>query len=1325
MHGQQQSTGIPQHDTGWASMQCMYYRALAFDPWTGVIAAVVPHTHPPAELQPGNEHVESPSPFANLDNPMIIGRIPLWAAATWGTEEGLRGVNQVTNTRNDIPRGIFARVWDMDAADEAALLPQVHPPSPSSMLSLCSPTFLLPPSLLQAHPPFTEVLHFDSQQPCIVPSSATAVVLRADGAIALWTASQCTHHTASNQVAPRRARSRALPFHPPQKPQQYLVYLPRPPLSYPPPATAVGGDNGLGTGGGCASSGGGENGDGDGSSDGDGEGCSGVAHKGTDFSLGPTTERFPTSRVALPCLSRRPAGCRVALPCPSCRPACCRVALPCQSRRPAGRRIALLPARCFATCASPCPARNEPPCCPHRPAARRPAAARPTAHSPAGRRPAARAPPCWQPHRCLHRPACDALLCAALLAGALLPAQPCCAPPCFCPPCCAEPCWQQHHCSHRPAATRPVVRRPAARRPVGSRTALPCPRAALLATALPCPGRALLFPSRAPLLPALHAYLVLARRPACFDTWLDDLQLYLLSNSRDIVSLFDHTSGASLAPPTTADSATRSQWLTRDAAACLAIRNHLPLAERAHFGQHKTAKALYNVVVTRYSSPTTPALGRPILPYLFPELSAFATWLPTFVLATLATALPSQPIRDHFLALDPTDLTVDLLEKHLLAPETIVVAVGASRGTPRTSLFEGCPPSPLALSYASAAVVDILGTEDVGTSSALSGKRRSSKGKGGKSGGGGSMGGGGGGIGGGGGGGGGGSGGSGGGGGGFGGGGGGSGGGGGGSGGGSESGGGSSGGGRGGVVQRGGSGGGQRQQQQRRSETPTPQQLREWFAQRGASGVCSPWYVVDLVFATADTEALALVKSELQKRPTCTDLGELRSYLGLQITRDRARCTITLTQSHMVHQVLQRFGFRYSSPQSTSLPTDHSLLAPPSDESVEPSGLYPELVGWERVTAWAAGAASEPQASSARAAGAARGAAGAACGAAGRLRDFLDHVEPREWHDKLRMTLAALGFAPSTADPSLILRTDTLLPPFYVLVYIDDLVFATADTEALAIVKSKLQKKHTCTDLGELRSYLGLHITRDRARHTITLTQSHMVHQVLQRFGFRYSSPLSTPLPTGQSLSAPPSDESVEPSGPYPKLKAAKRVLRYLCSTSGMGLVLGGRGPVVLTGHADASLVDDLATQRSSQGYTFSLGSGSVSWRSTRSSSVLSSSCETEIYARAMAAQELRWLTYLLTDLGERPRSSPVMYVDNKAMIALSQEHGLEHRTKHIALCYFLAQELQQCGQLCLAYVANRANTANIFTKALQSGDHQRFYTVLGLVPTLPHLLTS
>ncbi|CAI7762105.1 unnamed protein product [Closterium sp. NIES-53] len=177
--------------------------------------------------------------------------------------------------------------------------------------------------------------------------------------------------------------------------------------------------------------------------------------------------------------------------------------------------------------------------------------------------------------------------------------------------------------------------------------------------------------------------------------------------------------------------------------------------------------------------------------------------------------------------------------------------------------------------------------------------------------------------------------------------------------------------------------------------------------------------------------------------------------------------------------------------------------------------------------------------------------------------------------------------------------------------------------------------------------------------------------------------------------------------------RAFVRDLSACSLTSGLGLVLGGRSPVVLTGHTDASWVDDLAMQRSSQGYTFSLGSGSVSWRSTRSSSVLSSSCEAEIYAGAMAAQELCWLTYLLTDLGEPPRSPPVLYVDNKAMLALCREHRLEHRTKHIALRYFLARELQQRGPLRLAYVASQANTVDIFSKALQPCDHQRFCNML------------
>ncbi|CAI7757088.1 unnamed protein product [Closterium sp. NIES-53] len=1022
-------------------------------------------------------------------------------------------------------------------------------------------------------------------------------------------------------------------------------------------------------------------------------------------------------------------------------------------------------------------------------------------------------------------------------------------------------------------------------------------------------------------------------RAVDFEVWLDDLQLFLQCDCKDGLSLFDLTSGASTAPTADADSTVRSQWLTRNAAARLAVRNHLPSTERAHFSQYKSARALYDAVVARYSSPTTAALSHLMLPYPFPDLAAFSTvadlvahlrtsdaryraalptaFLPTnsppmyitlyYLVTRLLESLSS--VRDHFLSLCPTELTDDLLEEHLAAAEKRILTVGASHGDRRTPFFEGCSPVPLLPSVASAAAVDLVGTEEVGAASAPSGRRHTGKGKGSKGGGGGGGGSGGGG---------GGSGGGGPGGGGVGGGGGGRGGGGGGGGGGGSGAGGSGGGGagRGAATQRGGLGGGQRQQQLRPRETPSVQQLREWYAGRGRSGGAGPCAYV-LRTGTRSGEVCGLPHTTQRCFGRLTDAWRIQfpdavelprwqnvpifdidfdailaaMYALAEITEgdcylrvppDPGTATLGASAAAALGASASAAPGAGTSPPSGTAPTESShtftldsgasrsffrdstmltplrwpvavSLADPSGGPVlahsstvlpcpaAPSGLLSGLhlpsfstnlvsgadlqdawvdqftPGGQRVTHCTCSRTGRHLATFTRRPGSSLYTLTTAPPPGvdffqtfsptpkmttlrvllhvAAQRDYELHTldfstaflqgslheeiwlrrppgftgsfpagtqwslqrpvyglrqAPREWHDTLRTTLAALGFAPSTADPSLFLRTDATLPPFYVLVYVDNLVFATADMEALAHVKSELQKRHTCTDLGELTSYLGLRITRDRAQRTITLTQSHMVQQVLQRFGFTYSSPQSTPLPTGHSLSAPPSDESVESSGPYQELVAclmylmtctrpdlayplsllaryvapsrhqkvhwdvAKRVLRYMCSTSGMGLVLGGRARVVLTGHTDASWVDDLATQRSSQGYTFSLGSGSISWRSTRSSS------------------ELRWLTYLLTDLGEAPRSPPVLYVDNKAMLALCQEHRLEHRTKHIALCYFLARELQQRCQLRLAYVASQANTADVFTKALQPCDHQPCFAFLDwscdllFSPTLP-----
>ncbi|CAI6002394.1 unnamed protein product [Closterium sp. NIES-65] len=207
-----------------------------------------------------------------------------------------------------------------------------------------------------------------------------------------------------------------------------------------------------------------------------------------------------------------------------------------------------------------------------------------------------------------------------------------------------------------------------------------------------------------------------------FEVWVDDLQLFLQCDRADGLSLFDLTSGASPAPAADAHPTVRSQWATRDATARLAVRRHLPTTKRAHFSQYKSAQTLYDAVVARHSSPPTAALSRLMLPYLFLDLAAFPT------VADLITHLRTSDTR--YRAALPAEFCARNPPPCPPSAEKSIVAIGASRGDPGTPIFEGCSPSPLLPSVASAAAADLLGLESVGAASAPSGRCRPGKGKG-------------------------------------------------------------------------------------------------------------------------------------------------------------------------------------------------------------------------------------------------------------------------------------------------------------------------------------------------------------------------------------------------------------------------------------------------------------------------------------------------------------------------------------------------------------------------------------------------------------------
>ncbi|CAI7869433.1 unnamed protein product [Closterium sp. NIES-53] len=181
--------------------------------------------------------------------------------------------------------------------------------------------------------------------------------------------------------------------------------------------------------------------------------------------------------------------------------------------------------------------------------------------------------------------------------------------------------------------------------------------------------------------------------------------------------------------------------------------------------------------------------------------------------------------------------------------------------------------------------------------------------------------------------------------------------------------------------------------------------------------------------------------------------------------------------------------------------------------------------------------------------------------------------------------------------------------------------------------------------------------------------------------------PVSTPLPANHQLTTSAVPAPSSELRPYPKL---------------VGSLI------------DSSYADSRPDRRSSQGYGFALGSGLISWRSTRSSSVCLSTCEAELYASTLAAQEARWLSFLLAELGHS-QQSVTLSCDSASMIHFSENPVYHARSKHIEVRYFFVRELVQSGFLCLCKVATDANLADIFTKALFRAPHRFYVRALGL----------
>jgi hypothetical protein len=377
-----------------------------------------------------------------------------------------------------------------------------------------------------------------------------------------------------------------------------------------------------------------------------------------------------------------------------------------------------------------------------------------------------------------------------------------------------------------------------------------------------------------------------------------------------------------------------------------------------------------------------------------------------------------------------------------------------------------------------------------------------------------------------------------------------------------------------------------------------------------------------------------------------------------------------------------------------------------------------------------------------------------------RLRNSLYGLKqaPRVWYKKLHEKLCDLGFCRSSVDHSIYSRNYNG-SIFIIAVYVDDLILVTNSTNQLMETKKMLNTIFEMKDLGDAKWILGIEIIRDRSKRTLVLRQSKYIKDVLEKFGMHDCKPISTPMDVGSKLSksmCPQTEDECKAmlNIPYrnavgslmyamvatrPDIavavgavsqylnnpgiehwKAVKRIFRYLKGTYDSGLELGGPelpdpNNIKLSGFCDADWGGNLDDRKSTTGYAFNVGSGSISWNSKKQPTVALSSTEAEYMATSGAAREALWLKSLLNDLGFSQKQAICIFSDSQGAIALSKNPANHSRAKHIDIQHHFIRDLVEAGSIELKYCPTSTMPADMLTKQVPRDKHEDCARMLGL----------
>ena len=290
-----------------------------------------------------------------------------------------------------------------------------------------------------------------------------------------------------------------------------------------------------------------------------------------------------------------------------------------------------------------------------------------------------------------------------------------------------------------------------------------------------------------------------------------------------------------------------------------------------------------------------------------------------------------------------------------------------------------------------------------------------------------------------------------------------------------------------------------------------------------------------------------------------------------------------------------------------------------------------------------------------------------------------------------------------------------------------------------------LSRSFEVKDLGFLHYFLGIEVVY--GAQGIYLSQRKYVLDLLAETGMLDCRPASTPIEPNHHIKADSGDpidkgqyqrlvgrliylSHTRPDIAYavsivsrymhdPRsqhLNAVHRILRYLKSCPGKGILFSNHGHLRIEGYTDADWAGCLDDRRSTSGYCMFVGGNLVSWRSKRQSVVARSTAEAEFRSMASGLCETMWLRILLSELGLYDSAPLQLYCGNQATINLVNNPVHHDRTKHIEIDrHFIREKLEQ-GALHIGFVKSVDQLADVLTKGVNVVLFDKLCSKMGLI---------